>query len=131
MYINASLVRDICKACYMETGLCIVQCLLLAIDLSCVITSTNLTLFSLRKKSQDRHFLVSVYANNLHTLSLFHTFIIFYIFYSRYIYFSIWFFFLCYYFTFKIVSNIFLSFEYNLTVYILHVPVYSSCYKLK
>lgn len=92
MYINASLVRDICKACYMETGLCIVQCLLLAIDLSCVITSTNLTLFSLRKKSQDRHFLVSVYANNLHTLSLFHTFIIFYIFYSRYIYFSICFF---------------------------------------
>lgn len=50
MYINASLVRDICKACYMETGLCIVQCLLLAIDLSCVITSTNLTLFSLQKK---------------------------------------------------------------------------------
>lgn len=131
MYINASLVRDICKACYMETGLCIVQCLLLAIDLSCVITSTNLTLFSLRKKSQDRHFLVSVYANSLHILSLFHTFINFYIFYSRYIYFSICFFFFATISHSKLYQIFFLSFEYNLTVYSLHVPVYSSCYKLK
>lgn len=31
----------------------------------------------------------------------------------------------------KLYQIFFLSFEYNLTVYILHVPVYSSCYKLK